>query len=312
VTAAVSPAAGTAVSAEGHLLWRWWDRFWFAPGSARNLAGARIVFGMHALWILLSRDLAALSGLPPAYWAQVPGSARLRYLLFPGHAPLEHFLQALALGALVAVVLGLAPRVSCLLAGLLLYHLAPLETIIWTPSPYERGFEVTVLALLVLAFAPCADAWSLRRPSRPAAPSWEYHWPLVLTQIFVAQIYFFSGYSKLFRVGWSWLTAENLRSWLLVFNQQDQIAVFQSVGPWVAAHPSLCLAVALSAVALDLGFILAVFSSRLRLVLVPLAALFHLGILVSMNIAFLNAPQLLVFIDWDALARRFRAARSGS
>ena len=59
-----------------------WDRFWFAPEPALNLAAARIVLAAQALWILLSRDIPALSALPPAFWAEVPASARWRFLVF--------------------------------------------------------------------------------------------------------------------------------------------------------------------------------------------------------------------------------------
>jgi hypothetical protein len=43
------------------------------------------------------------------------------------------------------------------------------------------------------------------------------------------------------------------------------------------------------------------FSKLARRVLVPLVALFHLAILLSMNLTFLNVPQLLVFADWDVV-----------
>ena len=130
-----------------------WSTFWYAPASAVNLAAARIVFALHAFWILGSRDLAALSGVPAVFWMGVPTGDRWRYLLFPGHQQLEQGLQWAAFAALGAAALGVWPRVACLCAGLLLYHLAPLETIFWTPNPYERGFTISVLALLTLSFS---------------------------------------------------------------------------------------------------------------------------------------------------------------
>ena len=285
---------------------RWWARLVLPDGSAIDLAGARIIIAAHALWILLSRDLAAASGLPPELWLRVHESARWRYLLFPGIPSLEHALQGVAAIALVAAIAGFRTRVACLGASLLLYHLAPLETLIWTPSPYERGFEVSVLALAVFGVSRSGDAWSIdsilqrRRTAAPrdAAPAWEYGWPLRLVQLFVAQIYFFAGYSKLFRAGFDWISADNLRRWLLVFSQQDQVAVFREPGLFIARHPSLCLAAALGAVAIDLAFPAAVFLPRLRRWLVPAALAFHAGILLTMNIVFLNAPQLGVFVNW--------------
>jgi hypothetical protein len=36
-------------------------------------------------------------------------------------------------------------------------------------------------------------------------------------------------------------------------------------------------------------------------------AIFHLGILLSMNLVFLNVPQLLVFANWDVLTAWFNS-----
>jgi hypothetical protein len=300
---------------------RAWHRFWFAPSAPRNLAAARIIIAAHALWILLSRDLPGISALDAALWEAVPPSRSWRFLLFHGHAGLEYTLQTLAIAALLAVLLGIAVRVAALAAALLLYHLAPLETVIWTPSPYERGFEVAVLALVILAVSPCADAWSVRaRASRrdsadagasraasdaAAAAAGDYRWPLRLMQVLVAQIYLFSGWSKLFRAGPEWVAADNLRRWLLAFQQQDQIAVFTTLGSWIADRPALCLAAALGALIVDFGVAGGLFIARLRRLAIGAAVAFHAAILFAMNIAFLNLPQLLIFVDWDGVARRF-------
>jgi hypothetical protein len=292
------------MSAAATRLARAWESFWFAPESPRNLAAARVVFAAHALWVLLSRDLAALSALPPEFFAGVAESARWRFLLWPGHASVESALQSAAVVTLLGAIAGVWPRTCCLASGLLLYHLAPLETLIWTPSPYERGFTIAVPALMVLGASRSGDALCLGRRGPSPPDSWEYGWALRLVQLFLCQVYLFAGYSKLYRVGWSWISAENLSAWLLVFSQQDQIAVFRWLGPWLAERPTLCLAVAVGAVVLDLGFIVVLFWRRARRWLVPLALLGHLGILLSMNIAFLNVPQLLVFVDWEALGRR--------
>jgi hypothetical protein len=273
-----------------------WERVWFAPGDPRTLALARIVVATHALWILLSRDLPALSGLPAPFWRTVTASARARFLIAEGHPRLEALLALLAAVSLVAVGLGLWTRVSGLLAGLLLYHLAPLETIILTPSPYVKGFTVAVPALVVLSLAPCADAWSVRR-TRTAAAAWEYHWPVQLIRLFVAQIYLFSGWAKLVRVGVDWAAADNVRAWLYFFNQRDQLVVYNSLGPWLAERPALCLAAGVFTLCLELSFVSALLWRAAREVLPLAAAAWHVGILFAMNIAFPYLPLLLVFAE---------------
>jgi hypothetical protein len=285
-----------------------WDRFWFAPGSPRNLAAARIVFAVTSLWVVASRDFAGISGLPAEFWNGVPASARWRFLDFAGHPFLERALEEAAGVALVCVILGVLPRLSCFLAGMLLYHLAPLESIIWTNSAYARGLTISVLALLTLAFSPCGDCWTLLPSKIPkqAGLTGDYTWPVRLIQVFIIQIYFFSGYSKVFYSGWRWASPSNMRNWMLYFSQADQTRVFHSLGAWIAVRPVICGIIGVGTLVFELGLFVVVFSKTARLLLVPLVAVFHLGILLSMNLVFLNVPQLLVFADWDSVIARIR------
>jgi hypothetical protein len=287
-----------------------WERWWFRDGSAYELAAARIVFALHALWLLLSRDFASISDVPGVFWRFVPESTRLRYLVFPGHGGLEHLLYWLAVATLAAAALGLAPRMTLLASALLLYHLAPMETIIWSANAMERGFEVAILGLAVLAFAPCADVWAIsaRRVAAPA-PAWQYHWSLMLVQVLVAEIYVLAGFHKLHHAGLAWMGADNLRRWLLALSLHEPLAVHTTLARFLASHPSLCVAAGAGTVLLELSFPLVLFSRPARRVLVPAAAALHVGILFSMNIFFLNAPQLLVFVNWDAVRSRLGGAR---
>jgi hypothetical protein len=287
-----------------------WDRFWFSPEPARNLAAARIVLSAQALWILLSRDIPALSGLPAAFWSDVPASARWRFLIFEGRPGLEAALQAVALLALTLALLGIAARASCLVAALLLYHLAPLETLFFTPSPWAKGLTLPVLGLLTLSLSPCADALRVgpRRPGAVAAGA-DHGWPLRVVQLFVCQPYLFSGIAKLKAAGMAWASPDNIRAWLLLANQDKELAVFRAPGLWLADRPVLCLAMGIAALAMDLGFIVALFSKRSRTVILPAAVLFHAAILVTQNYAFLSAPLLLVFVDWSRVSRSTKPSR---
>ena len=183
-------------------------------------------------------------------------------------------------------------------------HLAPLETLFYTPSPWAKGLTLPVLGLITLALAPCGDALALRPERRPDREPWEYGWALRLAQLFVAQPYLFSGWAKLMHAGWAWAGAENIRAWLLLSNQDDQLVVFRSAGLWIADRPALCLAMGAAALAFDLLFVASVFWRRARWVLVPAAFAFHAGVLLTQNYAFLSAPLLLVYVDWDAIRTR--------
>jgi hypothetical protein len=280
---------------------RCWARFWFEPGSPQNLAAARIVFAVTSLWVLVSRDFAGISGLPAEFWSEVPASVRWRFLDFAGHPFLERALERTAAVALVCVIVGVLPRLSCFLAGVLLYHLAPLESIVWTNSPYARGLTISVLALLTLSFSPCGDCWTLLSSSerKQADSASDYTWPIRLIQVFFVQIYFFSGYSKIFYAGWRWASPSNMRSWMLYFSEADQTRVFHSLGAWIAARPVICGVIGVGTLLFELGLFTVLFSKTARRLLIPLVAVFHLGILLSMNLVFLNVPQLLIFANWD-------------
>jgi hypothetical protein len=286
-----------------------WDQFWFAPGSPRNLAAARITFAIYSVWVLLSRNLAQMSGLPSVFWSQVGASARWRYLDFPGHPDLEQVLVWITTIALLGAIAGVLPRFSCFVSGLLLYHLAPLESIIWIPHPYARGLTISVIALLTLSFSSCGDCWTLLRPKRDKLPaqSGDYTWPLRLLQLYLVQIYFFSGYAKVMVVGWKWASASNIRNWMLWCTQEEQMRVFHTLGTWIAGQPLACWVVGIGTLLFEFGMVTVLFSKRARWVLVPLVPVFHLAILLSMNLVLLNVPQLLVFANWDVLAARFHS-----
>jgi len=281
---------------------RIWNQFWFEPDTPRNLAAARVIVAAHALWILLSRDYAAISGLPD-FWAAVPPSLHWRYLLFPGHSGIEHALQAVAGLALLAAVLGVYPRSACLLAGVLLYHLAPLEAVIWSATPTARGLTLSPILLVLLGATRSGDALLLwpRAPEgvAPPGPSWEYGWPRRLTWLVVAEIYLFAAYAKLVASGIAWSAADNIRRWLLVFALDEQWP-HHALGLWLAARPALCLAIGVGTVVFEWTFVLAVFSRVARRVLVPAALLFQLAIRLVLSIHVGETWLVLTFFDWDA------------
>ncbi len=282
-----------------------WDALWWSPGAARTLAGARIVIALHALWIIGSRDFGALATMPAALWSATPTAVRWRYLLWlPTPGWLATATVVVLVAALVAVAIGWRVRASALVAGLLLYHVAPLESALWTSTAYTRGLDIGILSLIVLAASPCGDAWGVDAPVPVPADAPKYQWPVVLIRVFVASIYLLGGWAKFARVGPSWVSAENLRRWLQYFAETDTVAVFTTLGPWIAQHAALCLAAAVGAVVVDLGFMASVPSRAARRIFLPAALMMHAGILVSLNIAFLNVPQLLVFVDWDWLSRQ--------
>jgi len=292
---------------------RTWTRFWFAPEQAVNLAVSRLLVAGHALWILASRDYAAMSDVPAVFWRDSASLIRWRFLIMPGHGDLERVLQLVAAGALIGALVGIAPRVCCAVAALLLYHLAPLETAIWSGAPEARGMTLAPTALLILAVSPSADALALwPRPEAAATPrrSRRYGWALRLIQLLVCEIYLFSAIGKLERTGLAWGSAEHMRMWLFWFNQDTQSVVFGTLGPWMAQYAWLCGLVGAGTMVMEWLMPLALFWRPSRLVLVPVALAFHVGVLLSMNIHVPEAWLILVFVDWAWLSQRLRRTRA--
>ena len=281
-----------------------WARYWFAPEPALHLAVARVIAAAVALWVLLSRDRAGVSGIPDAFWADVASSTRWRFLLFPGHETLERMLTLLAVVLLLGALLGVRPRFCSFTSALLLYHLAPLESIIWTASPYARGLTLPALTLLLCGIAPSGDA--LVRGTKPRPPSWAYGWPLRLLQIWLVSVYFWSGVGKLRTSGLAWSSAENLAHWLRLFAQNDLTAVYRAPAIWLADHWLLAGVVGAGTLVFELGSPIALFSRRARPWFAFSAITFHAGIYLFMNLTFNSWPLLLTFLDWEALTSRRR------
>jgi hypothetical protein len=299
----------TPVPDESRSAWSW---FWYRPGSARNLAAARILLSATALWVVLSRaDLPSILAFPDEFWLAVSAERRLRFLMVFGLGG-ERLLYGALHVALLGALLGVRPRASCFASGLLLYHFAPFETIFRSANPYLRGLTIPTLGLLMLSFSRCGDALALggsgRRGGPPPPASWEYGWPLRLVQVLFCQIYLFAAWSKLFASGGSWLAAANIRGHLLALNQALSAQPEASWGYALARHPALCAATAWAGLGLELAFPLVLVSMLARALLLPAAALFHLANAVLFGILFQNLPLLLLFVDWD----RLRLGRGGT
>jgi hypothetical protein len=296
---------------------RGWHGFWFAPGSSANLAAARVIVAAHAIWVLVSWDIASLSALPAGFWSNVRPTTQWRFFIFPGHPGAERLIEGLALLALLAVLLGVWTRWSALIAAALLYHLAPLQAFLVHNDPHNRGFTIAVLSLVVLSASRCADTWRMRVGGRPAPasevplPAWEYTWPLRLIQLFVAQVYLFGFWGKLSESGLAWFTPEQLGRHAVVFAHRLPGRSLTHLGTVVADSALLSTLGVVAVFVFELGFIAALWSRTLRRIMVPAAVGFHIGIFLTMQIFYVGVFHLLVFVNWSWLAEALRGWRAG-
>ena len=271
-----------------------WDRVWFRPAHPLCLKAVRTILCLQALWILLSRpDIPDLARWPAEFWVLAGRALPARFGILGLPAGVEWSLFLVLHASLLAALLGVRPRVTCLLSGLLLYHFAPFEEVIaGMPHTAFGGLTVPTLGLLILAFA--------EHPPRGAAPSAEYRWPFALIQLLFAFSYFFPTVAKLRYSGPGWFTAENIRYYAL-----GNLGVTGApLAGWVAERPLVCGGIALGTLLIEALAPLVVLAPAAAMAFIPAALVFHTGIVLVIGYFFPSLPLLLLFLDWDRVGRR--------
>lgn len=278
-----------------------WNRFWFRPASPLGPIAVRALLAGNALWIVLSRPtLPNLTSWPDEMWRDAMPYRALRFLIVPGQPAIEQLLFALLHVALLAALVGVVPRAACAVSGVLLYHFAPFEEVLAHPQgPALRGLTFPLLGLLALSFAPAPrlrDDWSP-----------DFRWPVALAQALFCFQYVAPAIAKLKVAGFAWALPETV-SRSIVWTA----STFAEPLPWartVATSAFLCGVIAVTTLVTEVLFPLVLVSSRAAAVLVPIVAVGHVGVAKTLGVVFLNFPMLLMYIDWDALARRLESRR---
>jgi len=254
-----------------------------APAPAERLAAIRIAVGAFVTVYMVvnvrefdrlgSRDPSAFDPIGVARVLDTPLSATSMWLLF---------------GALLvsgcAFTVGIAVRVSGPAFAILVLS--------WTSYHSSWGqllhFEhLFTIHLLILAFAPTAQAWAPGAKS-PVAPDVRFGWPIRLLAIATATTYVLSGIAKLRLSGMAWFDADTLA------NHIGYSAVrMETIG---ARQPPLASAVlqtrwlipfmAAAALAVELGAPLALVGRKLRNGWMLAALLFHAATAATMQVFF--------------------------
>lgn len=274
---------------------RLWNELWFRPAHPLGLWIAHRISVALALWICFSSPgLTSVLRWPDVFLQIIPDSFRFRFFLV-----LPYGVERLLWWSLpVCLVMSLLPRggrIFAVVSGLLLYHFAPMRELI-TLSPWT-GFGGWTVPLLTLIIIGCAG-----RPPASGSPSSDYRWPLVLVQLLFSMNYFGAALAKLHFTGWSWVSGENIRAIILGFHMSGVYS------PWairVASNSLACSVIAWGTIGFELLFPLALFRRRLALAFAALAAIAHVGIVLTMGVFFHSAVYLLLFLDWDGIAARW-------
>ena len=168
---------------------------------------------------------------------------------------------------------------------------------------FNHDEMLAVYCLVVLAFTPCGDAFSVDSRfarSRKERPAFAYAYPILLMQLLIAWTYFSSALIKLRVAGWKYLSADNLPA-LAIFHSLDNLhdTSFRLAFRLPAFKDYLPFAVGFILL-WELAFPLAIFWRRLRWWILGAGIAFHISTLFLMNIFFPHhLAMYLIFVNWD-------------
>lgn len=300
---------------------RVWDRFWFAPTSARPLGAFRIVFGPIVLLNLALiapdidvwfTDAGRLRGNEPR---EMAGAAWSEAFNVPMRwSPLQTYrdpwtVRAFFLGTAVAAVgftLGWRTRVMsvAVYAGMLSIHHANLLT--------NSGADalLTIVCFLMM-LSPCGAAYSLdaRRRARGYGGAFSAlvsPWPQRLIAIQVSVVYFMAGILK--AGGKTWIDGTALHYVL----SNAEIRRFD-LG--LTAYPSLINAMTLGTVITEVALAFLLWVRAARPLMIAIGVTLHCGIMLTINIPIFGELMMATYLcfltagEWDVVARRLDPRR---
>ena len=305
------------------------------PASAFALGVARAIVHGTFLVSVITTSFSALGALPSTI-LRPTGAMKIfpwsfyDQLLAP--TGITIFKTALVLSLLLSTA-GLLTSVSTRTSLLLVVFY---QGLLRSFGHFNHDEMLGVYCLVVLAFTPCADAFSvdtwLRQTKRgnvflgvfaplrelisrkgakaqrqEQRPLWAYAYPILLMQLLMAWVYFSSALIKLRVAGLDYLSADNLPSLAILHSLDNLHDTHFRLAFWLPQVRSyLPLAVAFVLV-WELLFPLAVFWRRARWVILGIGVVFHLATLFFMNIFFPHQLALyLLFVNWDRVVQFVR------
>ena len=288
---------------------RAWKKLWFPPRGPENLCLSRMLVSGLFLWSHLSWDLSVWTEVSDAFWMPIP-LFRTLGLDIPSAAVIR-LLQNVFLVSLTLGFLGLFTRTAFAVSCFTWLYVFGMRQSFGSIAPAEGHF---IIMFGIFAMSRCGDAFSLdslirRWRDRPdpipeEAQRGSYSWPVRLVQFLFVSVFFASGVAKLRLGGLDWILSDNLALTVQVID----------LGPlshWIAGKVLLGQFLGAAAVTLELLSVLAFFSWRARIVIVPSLLLLQVGFAVTMRALFQTFFLTYAFwIPWDRLLDMARGERS--
>jgi hypothetical protein len=272
------------------------------PASAFALGVVRaIVHGTFLISVLFT-SFSALGSLP-ATILRPTGAMKLLPWGFYDHLQTPSGMLILKTAMVLSLLLGALGFLTVLTTKTSFLLVLFYQGLLRSFGHFNHDEMVAVYFLLVLAFTPCGDAFSIDsrlRKTRIQRPLFAYAYPILLMQLLLAWTYFSSALIKLRVAGWKYLSPDNLPS-LAIFHSLDNLHDTGFRLAFWLPQVKEYLPVAVGFVLVwELLFPLAIFWRRLRWWILGVGIIFHLATLFLMNIFFSHhLAMYLIFINWD-------------
>lgn len=274
------------------------DERFFAPAPAERLATVRVLTGVFAVAYLIAR--ANVLGDFRVQPGRFEGVGLAVVLSSPLPAAVSVSLFGLCVLAGVLFALGWFYRVSGPLFALLL---------LWVTS-YRNSWGMVfhtdnLLVLHVIALASCdaaaALSWDARGRALPAEDG-RFGWPLRLLMALTALAYLLAGVAKLKIAGLSWADGEVLRDHIAydALRKSQVGSVYSPLAGYLVQLDWPFAVLSWITLVFELGGLLVLWNPALRVVWAAGLWSFHVGVLISMVIAF---PYPLSGVAFAALFR---------
>jgi hypothetical protein len=273
----------------------------FALGVVRS-----IVHGTFLISILFT-SFSALGSLPPTILRPTGVMQLLPWSLYDQLQTPSGILilKTLMVVSLVLSTIGFGTIISTKTSLVLVVFY---QGLLRSFGHFNHDEMIVVYFMVVLAFTPCGDAFSIdsrMRKTTRARPAFAYAYPILLMQLLLAWVYFSSALIKIRVAGLKYLSADNLPA-LAIFHSLDNLhdTSFKIAFMLPQVKQYLPFAVALVLI-WELLFPLAIFFQRLRWWILGIGVAFHIATLFVMNIFFPHQLAMyLIFIDWEPRIKR--------
>ncbi|MEE8304498.1 MAG: hypothetical protein V3S24_18925 [Candidatus Tectomicrobia bacterium] len=288
-----------------------WNRFWFAPSAPQTLGLCRACFFTSFYGLYLAHEDLRWYALFPDGFFQPRSFFAWLSLPTAGWETLGWLVTVFEVAVILAA-LGLLTRIATTVSFVLGLYVIGLQ---FNYGYLHWAHAVAPIVMGILALAACGDALSLDalirkyRTGSVAGPGGQYHWPIQLVRLIFVAVFLAAGLSKLRAAGFSWVTSDTLRNYILenqyVFHVDAATVWSRPLVDWLVLHPSLCRVLAGLTLTLELGAPAALVSRHARKLLIPALFLFQVGnaLFLYQNFFFAYLGLYTFWVSWPRVQR---------